>query len=108
MSTDYTGTLRKIKETEEATSREILERRKALEEELRKLEAESGAEIAEAKQQAEFHVTSEIEKARKSAQESADALLATTYKQAKDVSAKKLDKAQLRKIIDKTILSEFK
>ena len=49
-----------------------------------------------------------MEKARKAAQAKADALLATTYKQAKEVSAKKLDKAQLRKIIDNTILSEFK
>jgi vacuolar-type H+-ATPase subunit H len=108
MSTDYTETLKKIKGTEEATSREILERKKQLEEELRKLEEESAADISEAKQQAEFHVASEVEKARKASQEKADALLATTYKQAKDVSAKKLDKAQLRKIIDKTILSEFK
>ena len=108
MSTDYTETLKRIKETEEATSRETLERRKQLEEELRKLEEESAAEIAEAKKQAEFHVASEVEKARKAAQENADALLATTYQQAKDISSKKLDKAQLRKIIDKTILSEFK
>jgi vacuolar-type H+-ATPase subunit H len=108
MSTDYTETLKKIKETEEASSREFLERRKQLEEQLRKLEEESAAEIAEAKQRAEFHVASEVEKARKAAQEKADALLATTYEEAKDVSAKKLDKAHLRKIIDKTILSEFK
>jgi len=108
MSTDYTETLKKIKETEEATSREVLERRKQLEEELRKLEEESAAEIAEAKMQGESHVTSEVEKAHKTAQAKADALLATSGKQTKEVSAKKLDKAQLRKIIDKTILSEFK
>ena len=108
MSTDYTETLKKIKETEEATSREVLERRKQLEEELRKLEESSASEIAEARKQGEFHVASEVEKVRKASQEKADALLATTYKQAKDVSAKKLDKAQLRKIIDKTVLSEFK
>jgi len=108
MSTDYTETLKKIKETEEATSREVLERRKQLEEELRKLEEESAAEIAEAKMQGESHVTSVVEKAHKAAQAKADALLATSGKQTKEVSAKKLDKAQLRKIIDKTILSEFK
>ena len=108
MSTDYTETLKRIKDTEEATSREILERRKQLEEELRKLEEESAAEIAEAKMQGESHVSTEVEKARDAAQSKADSLLATSGKQAKDVSAKKLDKAQLRKIIDKTILSEFK
>jgi len=108
MSTDYTDTLKKIKETEEATSREILERRKALEEELRRMEAESANSIAQAKAQADAYTAAEVEKARKSSQGKADALLATTYKQAKEVSAKRLDKAQLRKIIDKTILSEFK
>jgi vacuolar-type H+-ATPase subunit H len=108
MSTDYTETLKKIKATEEATSREILERRKALEDELRKLEEGSAAEIAEAKKQAEFHIVSEVENARKASQERADALLSTTYKEAKSISAKKLDKAALRKIIDKTIISEFK
>ncbi len=108
MSTDYTETLKKIKETEEATSREILERRKQLEEDLRKLGEDSAAQIAEARQQAEFHIASEVEKARKAAQEKADKLLATTHKEAKEISARKLDKVALRKIIDKTILSEFK
>lgn len=108
MSTDYTETLKKIKDTEEATSREILDRRKQLEEELRNLEEESAAEIAEAKMQGESHVSSEVERAHNAAQSKADELLATSGNQAKDVSAKKLDKAQLRKIIDKTILSEFK
>ena len=108
MSTDYTETLKKIKETEESTSRKLLERRKALEEELRKLEEESTAEIAEAKNQAEFHIASEVERARKAAQAKADALLSTTNKEAKAISARKLDKAALRKIIDNTTLSEFK
>jgi vacuolar-type H+-ATPase subunit H len=108
MSTDYTETLKKIKETEEATSREILERRKALEEDLRNLESESAAEIAAAKKEAESHVASEVEKARKAAQQKADTLLAATNKESKEISAKTLDKATLRKIIDKTILSEFK
>jgi hypothetical protein len=72
------------------------------------LEEESAAEIAEAKMQGESHVASEVERARKTADAKADALLATSGKQAKEVSAEKLDKAQLRKIIDKTILSEFK
>jgi vacuolar-type H+-ATPase subunit H len=108
MSTDYTETLKKIKETEEATSREILERRKALEEELRRMEADSATSIAQAKAQAEAYVAAEVEKAGKSAQAKADGLLATTSKQAKDVAAKKLDKKDLKKIIDNTLFSEFK
>ena len=107
MSTDYTETLKKIKETEEATSREILERRKALEEELRRMEGESASSIAQAKAQAEAYTTAEVEKARSSAQGKADALLATTSKQAKEVAAKRLDKKDLKKIIDKTLFSEF-
>ena len=108
MSTDYTETLKKIKETEEATSREILERRKALEEELRRMEAESANTIAQAKAQGEAYIAAEVEKASKSAQAKADGLLATTSKQAKDVAAKKLDKKDLKKIIDNTLFSEFK
>ena len=108
MSTDYTETLKKIKETEEATSREILERRKALEEELRRMEADSATSIAQAKAQAEAYVAAEVEKASKSAQAKADGLLAATSKQAKDVAAKKLDKKDLKKIIDNTLFSEFK
>jgi vacuolar-type H+-ATPase subunit H len=108
LSTDYTETLKKIKETEEASSREILERRKALEEQLRALEAESAASIAEAKAQAEEHVADEVEKARKSAQKGADALLAKTGKEASAIASKRLDKKDLKKIIDNTLFSEFK
>jgi len=107
MSTDYTETLKKIKETEEATSREILERRKALEEELRRMEGDSASSIAQAKAQAEAYTAAEVEKASSSAQRKADALLATTSKQAKEVAAKKLDKKDLKKIIDNTLFSEF-
>jgi vacuolar-type H+-ATPase subunit H len=108
MSTDYTETLKKIKETEEATSREILEKRKALEEELRRLEEASAASIAESKRKGEELVAGEVENARRAAQQGADAILASTSKEAKEIAAKKLDKAALRKIIDKTILPEFK
>ncbi len=108
MSTDYTETLKKIKETEEASSREILQRRKALEEELRGLEAESAASIAEAKKRAEAHIAEEVEKAGRSAQKTADALSAKTAKEADAVAAKKLDKKDLKKIIDNALLSEFK
>lgn len=107
-STDYTETLKKIKETEEATSRDVLERRKALEEELRRLEEDSAAKIADAKKQAETIVGNEVEKARSSAQRDADALLAKTYSETKQISSQKQDKAALKKIIDQVVLSEFK
>jgi vacuolar-type H+-ATPase subunit H len=108
MSTDYTETLKKIKETEEASSREILERRKALEEQLRALEADSAAAIAEARKRGDEHVAEEVEKARMAAQKVADALLAKTNKEASAVAARRLDKKELKKIIDNTLFSEFK
>ncbi len=108
MSTDYTETLKKIKETEEASSREVLERRRALEEQLRGLEAESAASIAEAKKRGDAQVADEVEKARRAAQKVADSLAAKTAKEAGAVAAKKLDKKELKKIIDNTLFSEFK
>ena len=108
MSTDYTEILKKIKETEEATNRELLEKRKSFEEDLRKLEAESAAAIANAKKEGEARVSSEADKARKAAQKGADALLSTTSREAKEVAAKRLDKKDLKKIIDNTLFSEFK
>ena len=108
MSTDYTETLKKIKETEEASSREVLERRKALEEELRGLEADSATQIADAKKKGEDRVADEVEKARKAAQKGADALASKTAKEAGATSAKRLDKKEIKKIIDDTLLSEFK
>jgi len=108
MSTDYTETLKKIKEAEEVSSRELLDKRKALEADLRTMEDASAASIADAKKQAEALIASEVENARKSAQRQADARLASTGKEAKETAAKRLDKSALRKIIDNTILSEFK
>ena len=108
LSTDYTETLKKIKETEEASSREILERRKALEEELRGLEAESSAAIAEAKKRADAHIAEEVEKAHKSAQKGAETLATKTTKEANALASKKLDKKDLKKIMDETLFSEFK
>ena len=64
MSTDYTETLKKIKETEETTGRELLEKRKALEEELRSVEETAEDSIAEEKNMAEALVAAEVMKAR--------------------------------------------
>ena len=55
-STDYTDTLKKIKETEEQGARELSARKKALEEELRRLEEESARSITAAKAEAEEYI----------------------------------------------------
>lgn len=108
MSTDYTETLKKIKDTEEASSREVLERRKVLEDELRKLEDASNAQIEEAKKKADALVTDEVAKTVRAAQKEADATLASVERESKQVSGKKLDKAAVKKIVDSTLLAEFK
>ena len=108
MSADYTETLKRIKDTEEASSREILERRKGLEDQLRQMEDAAAASIADAKKKAEALVAAEVEKTAKAAQKEADAMLASTDKESKQISSRKLDKAALKKVIDDTILSEFK
>lgn len=108
MSTNYTDTLKKIKAAEEASNREVSERRRSLEAELLSLEERSDKSIADAKAAAESYVTSEGDKARSAAEKEADALLASTKKKADALSAKSLDKKQLREIVDKVLLSEFK
>ncbi len=108
MSTDYTETLKRIKDTEEASGREILERRKALEAELRQMEEASNAKIEEAKKNAEAVVADEVAKAVKVAQKEADATLASVERESKQISGRKLDKAALKKISDAAILAEFK
>ncbi|MDA4112613.1 MAG: hypothetical protein OK474_01020 [Thaumarchaeota archaeon] len=106
-STDYTDTLKKIKETEEQGARELSARKKALEEELRQLEEESARSIAAAKAEAEEQVTKEVNGARVSAQADADRILSSAAKEAEATAAKKLDKKALAKTVD-GILAEFK
>jgi vacuolar-type H+-ATPase subunit H len=108
LSTDYTETLKKIKDTEEAASREVLEKRKALEEELRRMEDAAAQSIAEAKRKGEALIADEVDKAAKAAQTQADAMVSATEKESQQTAGKKLDKASLKKIVDGTILAEFK
>jgi vacuolar-type H+-ATPase subunit H len=105
-STDYTDTLKKIKETEEQGARELSARKKALEEELRQLEEESARSIAAARAEAEEYVAKEVAGARVSAQADADRILGTAVKDAETISAKRLDKKALNKVVD-GILAEF-
>ena len=108
MSTDYTETLKKIKDAEESASREILAKKKALEEDLRRTEETSAASIAEAKKKGETLVAEELNKAGNTAHGEADAMTSSTESESKQVAARKLDKAKLKKVIDTIILSEFK
>ena len=107
MSTDYAETLKKIKDAEEAGSREVAERKKSLEAELLTKEQAADRSIEDARKGAEEYVASETESAHDSAQREADALLASTQKKADGVSSKKLSEKELRKIIDEVLFSEF-
>lgn len=108
MSTNYTDTLKKIKEAEEASNREVADRKKSLENELLSLEKTSDAAIAAAKRDAEAFVANETEAARKSAQRDADSLLSSTKKKADETASKRVDRKELRDIVDKVLFSEFK
>jgi vacuolar-type H+-ATPase subunit H len=108
LSTSYTDTLKKIKDAEEASNREVSERKKALEAELMAIEQSADKSIGDAKMAAEQYVASETEKAKAEAQMEADALLASAKSNADGVASKKLDKRELRKILDEIVFSEFK
>jgi vacuolar-type H+-ATPase subunit H len=108
MSNDYTDTLRRIKDTEEASAREVADRRKALEEELRHLEEESMGSIAAAKQQAELYVSRQVEDARTSSQVQAEKALQDAAKESEKIASKKLDKKDLKKVVDELLFAEFR
>lgn len=108
MSTNYTDTLKKIKEAEEASNREVTEKKKALEAELHDIEQVADKSIEVAKKEAELYATKEIDTAKESAQKEADALLDSTRKNAEEIASQKLDKKEFRKIIEEILFSEFK
>jgi vacuolar-type H+-ATPase subunit H len=106
-STEYTDTLKKIKDTEEQSARELSERRKTLEDELHRLEEESANALAAARAEAEEYVAKEVAKAKGEGELDAKKMLSVTTKEAGATATKKLDKPALAKIVDE-ILSEFK
>jgi vacuolar-type H+-ATPase subunit H len=107
MSTDYADTLKRIKDAEEAGSREVAERKKSLEAELLTEEQAADKSIEDARKGAEAYVADETESAHESAQREAEALLASTKKKADGISSKKLSEKELRKITDEVLFSEF-
>ena len=107
MSTNYTDTLKRIKEAEEASNREVAEKKKDLEAELHDMEKVADESIEVAKRDAELYVNNEVEAAKQAAQKEADTLLTLTKKKADDISSKRLDKKEFRQIIDGILFSEF-
>lgn len=108
MSTNYTDTLKRIKEAEETSNREVAEKKKSLEAELHDIEQTADESIEVAKKNAELYVTKETDAAKESAQKEASALIESTSRKAEDVASKRLDKKEFRRIIDQIVFSEFK
>jgi len=108
MSTDYTQTLKTIKDAEEASAREIAEKKKALAEKLEKAQAEANAGVVKARTDAETNVSQEVEAAKVTAEAEARKLVESNVKDAERVAQKKLGKNEFKKIIDDILLSEFK
>jgi len=107
-SNDYAEALRKLKEAEVSTATELAARRKALEEELSRLEKESARSIEEARGEAEAFEAGSVEAARSAAQSEADKLLSSAAKDVEKIAAKRLDRKEFRKIVEDVLLSEFK
>lgn len=107
-SIDYAETLKKIKESEVETARELAERKKAHEGDLRTLEEESAHSIEEAKQEAEALEAKMVEAARSSAQAEAEKLLISVSGQVRAVAGRRLTKKELEKILQDVLLSEFR
>lgn len=107
MSTDYTQTLKTIKEAEEASSSAIAERKKKLAEQLEWAKDQASKEIATAKAAAEVYVAKEVDNARSAAEANSKSLFASTVRDAEKVATKKVSKTEFYKIIEETLLSEF-
>jgi vacuolar-type H+-ATPase subunit H len=105
---NYTETLKRIKEAEEDSNREVAEKKKSLEAELHDIEKVADESIEVAKRDAKLYVSKEVELARESSQKEADTLLDSTKKRADAIASKRLDKKEFHKIIDDIVFSEFK
>jgi len=108
LSTNYTETLKRIKDAEEASNREVAEKKKDLEAELLGLEQASDESIESARKDAELSVERAAETAREAAQSEADTLLSKAQRSAQEISSKRLGKKELGKIADGIVFSEFK
>lgn len=108
MSTNYTDTLKRIKEAEEASNREVAEKKKDLESELHEMEQAADQSIEVAKRDAEIYVTKEVVNQRALSEKEAEALLASATRTAETIVSRRLDKKEFRKIIDEKLFSEFK
>jgi len=107
-SANYTDLLKKIKQTEEASGRELSDRKKALDDELQRLEEEARRSVSAAREEAEAIINQEVERARNDVQAEAQKLLSSASSESEIVAAKKLERKESRKIVEEIVLAEFK
>jgi vacuolar-type H+-ATPase subunit H len=107
-NTNYTETLKRIKDAEEASNREVAEKKKDLEAELLSIEQAADSSIEATRKDAELSVEKAGEAAKESSQKEADALLASARKKAEEISSRRLGKKELGKIVDSILFAEFK
>ena len=106
-TTEYAETLKTIKEREEATNREIAEKKKYLDAELQRIQDENSRAITQAKKDAEIHVAQEVDKEKSKAEQQAAKLVESAGKEAEKIVSKKLRDSELKRIVDSVLLSEF-
>lgn len=105
---EYTDTLKQIKEIEEAGAKELADAKKAMESEVHSLEEESAKSIAATRERADVTVATGVDQARRQAQAEANEAIAAAQKGSDSIMLRKLDKKDLRKVIDEIILAEFR
>ena len=108
MSTSYTDTLKRIKDAEDASNREVSEKKKDLEEGLHEMEQAADQSIEVAKREAELYVTKEVENQREFSQKQAEEVLVSATRTAEGIISKKINRKEFRKIIDDIVFSDFK
>ncbi len=105
---EYTDTLKQIKEIEEAGAKELIDAKKTMEAEVHALEEESARSIAATRERADVTVATEVDQARREAQAEANEAFGAAQKESDKVMLRKLDKKDLKKVIDEIILAEFR
>jgi vacuolar-type H+-ATPase subunit H len=107
MSSNYTQTLKTIKEKEEEINNDLDSKKKELEATIHKLQEEAFQTLASARLQAEKKIADQVGKTRAVAEKEADELAESKKKEANQVVSRTLTDSEIQQIIDDILLSEF-
>lgn len=104
---EYVKSLKQIKEAEENARLEVEARRRAVKEELDKLEDSVESEVEKARKESERMVQMEVEEARHKANAEAQKILNDAEAKAANISTQRLDEKSAPKIIEEVILNHL-